>query len=222
MSELETLFSRIFPFWEELSNAEREGLCASSRSVSFAKGDLVHEGGTCAGLTIVRRGSIRVSLLSEEGREITLYRLGEDDFCLLSASCVIEAVTFDVQFVAEEACDAVILDAGAFSRVVQEHPKAEIFALNKTVERFSDVMWVMQQILFLSLDRRLATFLIDERVKTHSDELSLTHEDIARNIGSAREAVSRLLKYFERENLVSLSRGKVTLLDVSALRNMTI
>ena len=222
MPEFEALFSRIFPFWEELSVAERARLCTSSRRARFGKGALVHEGGTCAGLTIVESGVIRVGLLSEEGREITLYRLEKDDFCLLSASCVLEAVTFDVQFVAEEACDAVILDAGAFSAIVQKHPKAEIFALNKTVERFSDVMWVMQQVLFLSLDRRLASFLIDERARRGTDELLLTHEEIARNIASAREAVSRLLKYFEKEGFVSLSRGKITLTNVPALRSLTV
>ncbi len=222
MSGFESLFARIFPFWEELDEIERGLIADSSRRVSFARGALVHEGGTCAGLTIVESGVIRVSLLSEEGREITLYRLEKNDFCLLSASCVLEAVTFDVQFVAEEACNAVILDAGAFSAVVQKHPKAEIFALNKTVERFSDVMWVMQQVLFLSLDRRLASFLIDERARVGSEELFLTHEDVARNIASAREAVSRLLKYFEKEGLVSLARGKITITDVPALRNLTV
>ena len=218
MHEFEKVFSAIFPFWPSLREEEKQNLLSGTRAVDYAQGEVLHEGSSCAGLTIVCEGCIRVSILSEEGREITLYRLEKGDFCLLSASCVLEAVTFDVQFVAEKASRALILNAGAFSALAQAHPEVEIFALNKTVERFSDVMWVMQQILFRSLDCRLATFLVDESVRTQSDVLTLTHEDIARNIASAREAVSRLLKYFEGEGLVALSRGKVTLLDKRALR----
>ena len=216
----ERLFSEIFPFWESLSTDEKNRLCDNAREVRYARGTVVHDGASCPGLTIVRSGCLRASLISEEGREVTLYRLHEEDFCMLSASCVIEAVTFDVHFIAEEDSDCFVLSAGAFAEVCARHPAAEIFALNKTVERFSDVMWVLQQILFLSLDRRLAGFLYDESVRQKTDELSFTHEDIARNIASAREAVSRLLKYFEGEGLVTLARGKVLLLDRARLREL--
>lgn len=221
MQDIKERFSSLFPFWDKLCGEEQEALCRATSIQEYARGEVVHSGGSCAGLTVVDKGCIRASLLSEEGREITLYRIEAGDFCMLSASCVIEAVTFDVQFTAEEPCVCLILPAGVFASVTKHLPQAEIFALNKTVERFSDVMWVMQQVLFLSLDRRLATFLIDESVRTASDVLSLTHEEIARNIASAREATSRLLKYFEKEGWVALSRGKITLLDRAALRRLT-
>ncbi len=214
------LFSEIFPFWSALTDAEQTRLCDSTTRASYPAGGVVHESGTCAGLTVVKTGSIRVSLISEEGREVTLYRLHAGDFCLLSASCVIEAITFDVHFTAEEDSECFVLSAAAFSEAGRAHPEVEIFALNKTVERFSDVMWVLQQILFLSLDARLAVFLTDERARLGTDTLHLTHEDIARNIGSAREAVSRLLKYFESEGIVALSRSQVRITDPAALKRL--
>lgn len=220
--EKQALFSEIFDFWPSLSEAERSQLCESTQSLEYARDALVNSSGSCAGLTIVRRGCLRVALLSEEGREITLYRLHAGDFCLLSASCVIEAITFDVQVVAEEDSECYLLSASTFGEISARHKEVEIFALNKTVERFSEVMWVLQQILFRSLDCRLAAFLYDEGVRLNSNELVLTHEQIARNIASAREAVSRLLKYFENEGLVALSRGKITLLDRARLRRLAL
>ena len=214
----ESLFSEIFPFWDTLTPDEKHSVCSSTREARYSRGTVVHDGASCPGLTIVRSGCLRASVISEEGREVTLYRLHDAEFCMLSASCVIEAISFDVHFIAEEDSECLVLSAGVLGEICGRHPAAEIFALNKTVERFSDVMWVLQQILFLSLDRRLAGFLYDESVRQKTDELSFTHEDIARNIASAREAVSRLLKYFEGEGLVSLARGKVLLLDRARLR----
>lgn len=217
MEYTEGILSDIFPFWGALSRAERDALVKSAARVRYAKGELVH-GGSCAGITVVCRGCIRAALLSEEGREITLYRLEEGDFCMLSASCVIEAVSFDVHFTAAEDSECLLLGAEAFSAVAQAHKDAQIFALEKTVERFSDVMWAMQQLLFLSLDARIAAHLVDACVRTGSDTLALTHEEIARDIGSAREATSRLLKLFEKEGYLTLSRGKITIKDGAALR----
>ena len=89
--------------------------------------------------------------------------------------------------------------------------------LKKATERFSEVMWVMQQILFFKADRRVAIFLIDEMNKTKSAMLNITHDKIARYIGSAREVVSRILKYFEREKIVKIHRGGLEVIDKTAL-----
>ena len=98
----------------------------------------------------------------------------------------------------------------------------KIFALEAAMTTFSDVMWVMQQILFMSFDRRLAIFLLDEASKTGSELIHLTHEQIAKDMGSAREVVSRMLKYFSTEGMVELSRGGVKLLDKQKLRRLAL
>ena len=105
--------------------------------------------------------------------------------------------------------------------VSEQNPRIRIFALETAVSRFSDVMWVMQQILFMSMDQRLAIFLCDESARTGSDTITLTHGQIARYMGSAREVVSRMLKYFANEGMVEVSRGGIKILDKKRLRQLT-
>ena len=161
-------------------------------------------------------------MLSGEGKEITLYRLFAGDLCILSASCVLDAITFDVFVDAEEMSECVIVGGCAFEDVARRLPDAKIFALEMAVSRFSDVMWVMQQILFMSMDKRLAIFLLDEAAASGTDTVKLTHEQIAKYMGSAREVVSRMLKYFSEEELISASRGGIKLLDKKRLRQLTL
>ena len=160
-------------------------------------------------------------MMSEEGKDITLYRLQRGDMCMLSASCVLEAITFDVFIDAEEESECYVISGPAFAAVSESNPDIKIFALETAVSRFSDVMWVMQQILFMSMDRRLAIFLSDEAARTGSDTITLTHGQIARYMGSAREVVSRMLKYFSNEKIVEVSRGGIRIVDKKRLRRLT-
>ena len=155
-------------------------------------------------------------------RDITLYRLHRGDLCMLSASCVLDAVTFDVFVDAEEDSECCVVSGSAFGAVSERNPDVRIFALETAVSRFSDVMWVMQQILFMSMDKRLAIFLFDESARLGSDTIELTHGQIARYMGSAREVVSRMLKYFAGEGIVEVSRGGVTILDKKRLRRLAL
>lgn len=161
-------------------------------------------------------------MMSDEGKEITLYRLHKGDMCMLSASCVINSITFDVFVDAEEDSECYVISGPAFAAAAERNPAVKIFALETAVGRFSDVMWVMQQILFMSMDKRLAIFLSDESARTGSDTVTLTHEQIARYMGSAREVVSRMLKYFANEGIVEVLRGGVTILDKKRLRQLTL
>lgn len=161
-------------------------------------------------------------MMSDEGKDITLYRLHRGDMCMLSASCVLNAITFDVFIDAEEETECFVISGPAFAAVSERNPAVRIFALETAVSRFSDVMWVMQQILFMSMDRRLAIFLSDESARTGLDTITLTHGQIARYMGSAREVVSRMLKYFAGEGIVEVSRGGVTILDKKRLRQLTL
>lgn len=219
---VDKLYEEVFPFWSELSEMDRESLRRSTQHIRLERGTNIHDGNECTGVILVRSGSLRLYLLSEDGKEITLYRLFGGDICILSASCVLNSITFDVFVDSEEDSDCMIVGGCAFADICERYPQAKIFALETAVGRFSDVMWVMQQILFMSMDRRLAIFLLDESSKCNSDTISLTHEQIAKYIGSAREVVSRMLKYFANESLVTVSRKGVRIVDREALRRLAL
>lgn len=214
-------YKEIFPFWERIPEAERDYICRNSYAFSYPKGKNIHDGSECSGVIVVRSGSIRLYLLSDEGKDITLYRLHSGDMCMLSASCVLEAITFDVFLDVEEDSDCFVISGPAFAAAADRNPEIKIFALETALGRFSDVMWVMQQILFMSMDKRLAIFLADESARTGSDTIRLTHGQIALYMGSAREVVSRMLKYFANEGIVEVSRGGIHILDKKRLRQFT-
>jgi len=218
----EPVYRDIFPFWTEISQSDRDFICQNSYALTYPKGTNLHNGNECSGVIFVRSGSLRLSMMSEEGKDITLYRLHKGDMCMLSASCVLQTITFDVLVDAEENSECYVISGSAFADVSARNPKIKIFALETAVSRFSDVMWVMQQILFMSMDKRLAIFLTDETARTKSDTVTLTHEQIARYMGSAREVVSRMLKYFANEGIVDVSRGGVKILDKKRLRQLTL
>ena len=222
-NELIEQFQSMFSFWNKMSEGDKETFIRSSQSVKFTKGTNIHDGNDCTGVILIRSGSLRLYLLSEDGKEITLYRLFPGDMCMLSASCVLDAITFDVLVDAEEDSECVVVGGCAYEDLARRLPEAKIFALETALSRFSDVMWVMQQILFMSMDKRLAIFLLDEISKTGTDTVKLTHEQIAKYMGSAREVVSRMLKYFSGEGLISSSRSEgIKILDKKRLRALTL
>lgn len=222
-TECNILFGTTFPFWDKLTDGQRESFCRNTHLARYTRGENIHGGsGECTGGILVKTGCIRVYILSEEGREITLYRLYPGELCMLSASCVLQAITFDVMVDAEEESECYIINGKMFADITKHNIHAENFALNLVASRFSDVMWVMQQILFMSFDRRLAIFLYDEMVKTGDEKIRLTQEQIAKYMGSAREVVSRMLKYFASEGIVSCSRGGIQILDKKKLRELAL
>lgn len=222
-NELVALFKRSFPFWEQMSEMDKNTFLRSSQSVHFKKGTNIHDGNECTGVILIKSGSLRLYLLSEEGKEITLYRLFPGDMCIFSASCVLNSITFDVFVDSEEESECVVVGGCAYEDLARRMPEAKIFALESAVSSFSDIMWVMQQILFMSMDRRLAIFLLDEIAQTGGNTVKLTHEQIAKYMGSAREVVSRMLKYFASEGLISSTRSEgIKILDKSRLRDLAL
>ena len=218
----EDVYREIFPFWNEISKSDRDFICQNSFALTYPKGAGIHDGNECSGVIFVRSGSLRLYMMSEEGREITLYRLHKGDMCMLSASCVLQTITFDVFVNAEENSECYVIGGPAFAEISARNPQVRIFALETAVSRFSDVMWVMQQILFMSMDKRLAIFLADESARTNSDTITLTHEQIARYMGPPREVVPRMLKYFANEGIVEASRGGIKILDKKRLRKLAL
>ena len=200
-----------FPFWNDLTPEEQEMLCRYTRPVHYAKGARVHSPlESCVGILLLRSGQLRAYLLSEDGRDVTLYRLFGGEVCILSASCVMDSVNIDLYIDAEEDTEAYCISAGIFRRLMQQNVHVRCYAYQMT----------MQQVLFMSADRRLAIFLTDELAKTGGDEVRMTHDQMAKYMGSAREVVSRMLKYFAQEGWVRLFRGGVQVLDRKKLQQL--
>lgn len=210
-----------FTFWNKLDDRERNLLLENAALIHYTKGEIIHSADNeCVGVLLIKSGELRAYILSKDGREVTLYRLASGAVCILSASCLMNNITFDVHIGVEIDSEVVLINASTFSLLQSANVYVDNFALRVAADRFSDVMWVMEQILFMKLDRRLATFLWDELSKSTSDDVKLTHEQIAKYISSAREAVSRMLKQLESDGIVGLYRGGVRILDRAKLKKL--
>lgn len=207
------------PFWAHLTAAEQSAVRRTAVIRRYEKGQLIY--GTdsdCLGMIRMLSGSVRTFLVSEEGREITLFRSHQGEIDVLSASCVLRQITFETQMVAEESAELMIIGSSLMAKLREENIHVRCFLYELMAERFSTVMWAMQEVLFKRFDQRLAAFLIQEYERTGSEEIRMTHEQIAQNISSAREVVARMLKRFTGDGLVTLRRGVIRLADIPALR----
>ena len=209
---------QFFPVWDQLTPQQRELLTASAASRTVSRGTLLHSGSAdCVGLFLVRAGQLRAFILSDEGKEVTLYRLFSRDICLFSGACMFSQLSFDIHVEAEEDSLLWVIPPTVYQQLMERSAPLANFTNQLLSGRFSEVMWLLDQILFRRFDSRLAAFLLEESAIQGTDDLSITHERIARHLGSAREVVTRMLKYFQSEGMVSLSRGTVRLTDRAAL-----
>lgn len=213
--------SAFFPFWGALEDVQRARLTGAAREKQFEKGAEVHSGGDCVGLLLVKSGRLRVYFLSEEGKELTLYRLFAGDVCLFSAACMLRGVRFDVFVEAEQDTALISIPANVYEELASGIPAMANYTSELMARRFSDVMWLMEQALYKKLDMRLAALLLEESALAGGGRsLSVTHEQLAHHLGSAREVVTRMLRYFQEEGLVSLRRGGLEITDAGALRRL--
>ena len=199
--ELEAFFPGV---WDKLTDAQRRALESAASPRRLEAGEQLSGAGECVGLLAVRSGRLRAYMISDTGREITLYRLFERDICLFSASCVMRGLQFDVSIEAEQPSEVLVVSPEVYKRVMEESAPLANYTNELMASRFSEVMWLVEQILWKSFDRRLAAFLLEESALESSDELRITHERIAAHLGTAREVVTRMLRYFQSEGLVSL------------------
>ena len=207
------------PGWGQLTPAQQTRLSEAARPRAFSAGELIHNGDAdCVGLLLVKSGRLRVFILSEGGREIMLYRLLPGEICLFSASCMMPQIAFAVTVTAEAPSEVLVLPPDVYKAVMAESAPLANFTNELIAARFSDVMWLIEQILWKSFDRRLAAFLLAEAKLEHSATLPLTHEAIANHMGTAREVVTRMLRYFQGEGWVKLARGTLQLTDEPSLR----
>ena len=208
------------PFWDKLSPTEKETVTRGTYFTTYKAGEFIDSPfEKCIGMMLVIKGCIRVSILSEEGREITLFRTHDNEVCMLSAACIIKQLTFEVHLSAETETLVMIIGAPVFCSLKDHNVHVENYALQMATKHFSDVMWSMQHLLFTSFDKRLAMFLVDEYYKSGT-KLKMTHESIAKNLGTAREVVTRMLNRFADEGYITLQRGAITILDANGLEKI--
>ena len=215
-------FSDYIPFWNKLTLPQQERLASAAVARRADAGAVIHNGSAdCLGLLLVCSGQLRAYILSDEGREITLYRLFERDMCLFSASCMLQSIQFDIQIEVEKDAEFWIIPPDVYKSLMEQSPAVANYTNEVMSARFSEVMWLMEQVMWKSFDKRLADFLLQESVLDGTDQLVLTHEKIANHMGTAREVVTRMLRYFQSEGLVSLSRGVVKIENEAALRQLS-
>lgn len=214
-------FKSYFPIWDKLTKDQQERLAGAVTPYKAKKGDVLHNGDIdCIGLLLIRSGQLRVFVLSDEGREITLYRLFDMDICLFSASCVMPDIQFNIVVEAEKDTEMWIIPPCLYKNLMQESAAVANYSNQLISSRFSEVMWLMEQIMWRSFDKRLANFLLEECALEGSKVLKITHEKIANHMGTAREVVTRMLRYFQTENMVKLTRGTIEVIDEKGLEEL--
>ncbi len=214
-------YAEYFPFWRSLTGPQRLALQNAASIRHVPQGAVLHNGSEdCVGLFLVLEGRLRAYIVSDEGREVTLYRLLERDMCLFSAACIMNSIQFDITISAEQDSTVLHIPPQVYQELMAQSAPVANYTNELMATRFSDVMWLLDQILYKRLDARLAAFLLEESALDGTGTLRLTHEQIAQHLGSAREVVTRMLKYFQSEGLVALSRGSVAVLDAVRLAKL--
>ena len=214
-------FENYFPVWNQLTADQKNRIQKGLITRKVEKGTILHNGNMdCTGLLLVKSGQLRAYILSDEGREITIYRLFDRDMCLFSASCIMRSIQFDVTIETEKDTELCIIPADTYRSIMEESAPVANYTNELMASRFSDVMWLIEQIMWKSLDKRVASFLLEESSIEESDTLKLTHEAIANHLGTHREVITRMLRYFQSEGIVKLSRGTVMILDKEKLEHL--
>ena len=211
-------YARYFPIWKKLTREQQERILTVSEFKKVKAGTILHDGSPdCKGLMIVCSGQLRSYMLSDEGREVTIHRLFEMDICLFSASCVMPNIQFDIVIEAEKDSELWIIPACLYKNLMEESQPIASYSCDLVTSHFSDLLWLMEQVMWKKMDERLAEFLLTESAIEGDTQLRITHETIANHLGTHREVVTRMLRYFQSEGMVRLTRGAVEITDEKRL-----
>ena len=211
--------SSCFPIWNKLSEKDQNRILQAADTLKVKKDTVLHDSSVdCLGLLVIKSGQLRVYILSEEGREITIYRLFDHDCCLFSAACIMSSLQFEVIIETEKDSEIFIIPPSVYQKLMNESLPVSKYTNDLMATRFSEVMWLMDQIMWKSFDKRLAGYLLEETGIEGTNLLKVTHEKIANHMGTAREVVTRMLRYFQGEGLVKLGRGTIEIMDEEGLR----
>ena len=193
-------------------------LCRNTLKSHCEKKTQLHfGGGECAGVQIIGSGRVRVFITSPGGGDITLFRLIGGDVSILSAACMLNGMDIELGMEMETDCTIYTIPKKVYRRLYDESAVVKDYTMEMISEKFSDIMWLLNQFLFSNVASRIAGALLEHRALEGGDELSLTHETIAKDAGTAREVVTRILKQFQSDGLVKLGRGKVIIVDPERL-----
>jgi CRP/FNR family transcriptional regulator, anaerobic regulatory protein len=208
-----------FPTLNTLDPSIRSRLLASALAVTMPEGAMVfQEGAECSNYLLVLQGSVRVQKLSESGREIVLYRVEHGQSCVLTTSCLLSSDTYSAEAVTETPVEAVAIPNAIFQELLATSREFRAFVFATYAERLTGLLMLIDAIAFGRMDARLAAVLIELADKDGA--ITKTHQELARELGTAREVVSRLLKEFEHRGWLSLGRGRILLCDHSALEQL--
>lgn len=208
-------------FFDMLSDDEKQLVSDNVYIKSFCKNEMIHScTGACLGMVFVISGSIRTGIVSEEGRELTLFKLKEGDTCVISAACVLHEIRLQAYMIAAKDTTVLVLKSKTLAGLVASNLAVKSYCYEIATRRFSAALFVLQEIILLRFDQRLAKYLVEECEKTNSNKLKITQEVIATDVNSAREVVARMLKQFELEELVTLRRGCIEIKDMEGLKNL--
>lgn len=213
--------SEYFPIYDKLTKDQQALLDAHASKRTVPPGTILHNGdATCMGLLVIRDGQLRAYMTSDEGREITLYRLFARDICLFSASCIMNSIQFEITITAEKETEFWIIPPYLYKNLMDNSLAVSNYTNQIMATRFTDVMWLVEQIQWKSFDKRLAHFLLEECAIEETSVLKITHEKIAAHLGTAREVVTRMLKYFQAEDMVLLTRGTIEIIGEDKLEQL--
>ena len=214
-------FENHFPIWDQLQPHQQRLLLDSLTFQTVKKGAFLRGGSAdCTGLVLIRSGQLRALVYSEEGREITIYRLFDGDLCLFCAPCVIQSIQFDLTILAEKDTEFWRISSGTYQELMLQSAAVANYTNELMASRFTEAMSRMEQFMWKSMDKRVAAFLLQEAFIERTCELRITHEAIANHLGSHREVITRRLRDFQSEGMVKLSRGLVTILDQEKLETL--
>ena len=218
MTELKEVFEKAFPFWDSLTEEEQtEMILGTTKNICRKKTRLHFGGGECAGVQIIEKGRARIFITSPNGGDITLFRLMDGDVSILSAACMLNGMDVELDMEMETDCVVYTIPKRLYKSLYDENGSVKDYTMEMISEKFSDIMWLFNQFVFSNVASRLAGALLEHRAMEGSDILPVTHEVLARDAGTAREVVTRLLKQFQEDGMVRLTRGKVEILDTGRL-----
>lgn len=203
-----------FPLNKYLISTDQEIVKKNIRISDVSAGTILFDSTSCKGIIVVISGVVRVYILSEEGREITLYRLFKNDICTLSLSCLMGTMPMQAMIKTDTDCRIASLSNDIFAEIHSHNVEIQQLMLSTMNTRLNEVLWIVEQVAFRRMDRRIGEYLLNQP----SMIIYATHEEISAELGTAREVVSRMLKYFEKNGYIQLHRGKLKITDPDGLR----
>ena len=212
-----------FDFFQKAPASLKMEMEAAARTAMLDAGAFFyHEGDHCPQFALVGSGNIRVFKISEHGRQITLYHLREGETCLVNMLCAFLDQPSPASAQAETEVNALLIPAATFREWVKTTDIIRNHVFERMSSRIVEVMMLVEEVAFRRMDRRVAAFLLQrfQDSDTGQPVITTTHEDIAAELGSAREVVSRVLKEFERLGAIGITRGRLELRNAAVLREL--